>query len=159
MIDNALYLLLIVLGNILPLQAPCYDFLGWAFNMELNDKYKSLIFMLLFFFFVVVCFVLQGQQWKAPNKFIYIRVLIFFDISQSNCSYAVATDWLKNLDLYIFECKPINVTVSQGRCDILILRYESPLCHPPLLEWLDSLPALCLTALLMKGKNCFKMFK
>lgn len=45
MIDSALYLLLIVLGNVLPVQEPCYDFLGGAFNMELNNKCKSLIFM------------------------------------------------------------------------------------------------------------------
>lgn len=42
-IDSALYLLLTVLGNVLPVEELCCDFHSWAFNMEFNDEYEKLM--------------------------------------------------------------------------------------------------------------------
>lgn len=41
-IDSALYLLLIALGNVLPAEELCCDVHSWAFNMKFNDKYEKL---------------------------------------------------------------------------------------------------------------------
>lgn len=42
-IDSTLYLLLTVLGNVLPVEELCCDFHSWAFNMEFNDEYEKLM--------------------------------------------------------------------------------------------------------------------
>lgn len=41
-IDSVLYLLLMALGNVLPVEELCCDFHSWAFNVEFNDKYEKL---------------------------------------------------------------------------------------------------------------------
>lgn len=42
-IDSALYSLLMVLGNVLPVEELCCDFHSSAFNMEFNEKYEKLM--------------------------------------------------------------------------------------------------------------------